>query len=104
MPIVLLAQLNRLVEARPSKTPMLSDLRDSGSIEQDAYKVLMLERPEHYNMEYFYQNGNRSKMPAKNRIGILIKKNRGGSLGGVIMKWDGGNSLITEVAENGGLY
>ena len=48
MPIVALSQLSRAVETRPATSPQLSDLRDSGSIEQDADIVLMMYREDYY--------------------------------------------------------
>lgn len=71
IPVVTLAQLNRSVEQRQNKRPMLSDLRESGSIEQDADLVLFLYRDDYYNPDT--QN--------KGIVEILIPKNRNGEAG-----------------------
>jgi dnaB helicase len=63
--IILLSQLNRAVETRALQEPKLSDLRDSGSIEQDADIVLMLDR----DLEYYPET-----------MKVYIRKNRNGSL------------------------
>lgn len=73
IPILALSQLSRAVESRPSKIPMLSDLRESGAIEQDADMVMFLMRPEYYGMTEW--NGSSSRglclaIIAKNRQGI----------------------------------
>lgn len=76
IPIIALAQLNRKVEERGGgKTPMLSDLRSSGSIEQDADLVLFIHRPEYYGIEVD-EDGNSTKGVAD----IIIAKHRSGSL------------------------
>jgi replicative DNA helicase len=71
--VLLLAQLSRGVEQRQDKRPMLSDLRDSGEIEQDADKILFLYRDDYYDKE----------SENKNIIEVITSKNRNGSVGTV---------------------
>lgn len=75
IPIVLLSQLSRGVEQRQDKRPMLSDLRDSGNIEQDADIVMFLYRDAYYNAD----------TEAKNITEIIIAKHRNGDVGKVEM-------------------
>lgn len=79
VPVILLSQLSRGVESRPDKRPLLSDLRDSGSIEQDADIVLFLYRDAYYNKE--------STEP--NVCECIVAKNRHGETGPVKLIWDG---------------
>jgi replicative DNA helicase len=78
IPVVALSQLNRLVESRADKRPALSDLRDSGSLEQDADIVILVNRPEYYGIKTF-----EDKTPTENIAEIIIAKNRNGMLGNV---------------------
>lgn len=71
VPIIVLAQLNRSLEQRKDKRPMLSDLRDSGEIEQDADKVIFLHRD-----DYFDTNKSEENVPVE----VIIAKNRNGAL------------------------
>jgi replicative DNA helicase len=80
IPVLALSQLNRAVETRPDKKPRLSDLRESGAIEQDADKVLMLYRPAYYGFES-YKDGEITD--TKNYAELLIEKNRTGAIGKV---------------------
>lgn len=78
--VIALAQLNRKVEDRPDRRPMLSDLRDSGEIEQDADIVMFIHRPEMYDPENTDLQGFAE---------VLIRKQRGGPLGDVPLRFDG---------------
>lgn len=78
IPVVALAQLSRNVENRNDKRPILSDLRDSGSIEQDADEVIFLFRPEYYAIDNWageYENDD-----TKDQAEIIIAKNRNGGI------------------------
>jgi replicative DNA helicase len=83
-PILLLAQLNRAVESRANKRPQLSDLRESGAIEQDADVVMFLDRsttPDEAKPE------NRTR-PNEGEAVLAIAKNRHGETGDVWLRWD----------------
>ena len=83
VPVIALAQLSRAVETRGgSKRPMLSDLRESGSIEQDADMVLFLYRPEYYHLDTF-----EDESPSAGMADVMFEKNRHGSTGNVRVRF-----------------
>lgn len=77
IPVIALSQLSRKVEQRTDKRPLLSDLRDSGAIEQDADEVLFLYRPEYYGIEKWTDYNKASTL---NEAEIIIQKNRHGGI------------------------
>ncbi|MCM3111649.1 replicative DNA helicase [Lederbergia lenta] len=76
-PVIVLAQLNRSVEQRQDKRPMLSDIRDSGSVEQDADAVMFLYREKYYD-----------KTSDNNNLEIIVAKQRNGPVGTVLTRYN----------------
>jgi replicative DNA helicase len=89
IPVISLAQLNRSLEDRSDKRPLLSDLRDSGEIEQDADTVMMLYRDEVYN----------ENSQDKGMAEIIVRKQRDGRLGTVLAAWLGQYCLFEDYAK-----
>src|ERR1700753_230043 len=100
VPVIALSQLSRAVETRPggSKRPMLSDLRESGSIEQDADMVLFLYRPEYYGLEVDEDN-----MPTQGVGEVIIAKHRNGETGRVRLKFVGKYVKFTDLVQDMGM-
>lgn len=96
VPVIALSQLSRAVENRPggSKKPMLSDLRESGAIEQDADMVLFLYRPEYYGLDQD-ENGN----PTAGIGEVIIAKHRNGETGTVPLRFIGKYVKFTDLED-----
>ena len=87
VPVIALSQLSRAPEQRPDHRPMLSDLRESGAIEQDADIVMFLYRDDYYNEE----------SEKKNIAEVIIAKHRSGSTGTVELLWLGNYTKFASI-------
>jgi replicative DNA helicase len=84
--VVCVAQISRKAEERPNKRPLMSDLRESGSIEQDADIILMLYRDDYYN----------PGSPFAGVAEVLVVKHRGGPVGNLYLKWNPTTSKFSD--------
>jgi replicative DNA helicase len=103
IPFIVCAQLNRGTESRPGagKRPTLADLRDSGSIEQDADIVLFLYRDEYYK-DISGQEASPEAADSANTAEVIVAKNRHGSVGNVKMGWIGQFTKFRTLEEDHG--
>jgi replicative DNA helicase len=93
VPVIALSQLSREVEKRSaSKRPQLSDLRESGSIEQDADIVMFIYRPEYYKLETF-----EDEMPSKGLADLMIQKNRHGGTEDIRIRFQSQYTRFTDL-------
>lgn len=103
IPIIALSQLSRAVETRgASKRPMLSDLRESGAIEQDADIVQFLYRPEYYKIDIDIEDYDLSVQPlieAGANAEVIFAKYRGGSTNTTMLRWVGDKTKFIDVED-----
>lgn len=102
VPVIALSQLSRAVETRgSSKRPLLSDLRESGAIEQDADIVSFIYRPEYYKIDEWDDD---EHTPTEGQAEFIIAKHRNGSLENIRLKFVGNLGKFDNLEEFNGLY
>ena len=109
IPIIALSQLNRSTETREDKRPVLSDLRESGAIEQDADIVCFIHRPEYYTKSSEDEEGNNIRGLAQ----LIVAKHRSGAVGDVKLRfvskfakfenWNEGYDIVRETLNEAGV-
>jgi len=103
IPVIVLSQLSRSCETRgSSKRPILSDLRDSGSIEQDADMVQFIYRPDYYKIEMIedeYETHLHELIDQGANTEIIIAKYRSGSVNTTLLKWVGDKTKFVDVED-----
>ena len=112
IPVIALSQLSRNLEHREDKRPQLSDLRESGSIEQDADVVMFVYREEYYHERIKPDNENSAEyfdwleklQACAGRADAIIGKHRHGPVGSVPLAFDGPTTQFSNLARGGQSY